>query len=803
MADAPSLRPSPEEGRPGGVVVEDESPTLIRNASDLLGAVLCVGAVVLTLLLTVYGHGTTTGVAADVRGFDRLVGQLLVVPVVVLSRLVVVAVPIAALTELVLRRRPRQLVLAIVGAAAAGAACWTMAQAIAALGSPALVRGISVAAGNRLVPSVPVALAVLAGLLTGAGPRERQRTVGWSWAAVWTVVAVSLVTGQASLMGTVLALLVGRGVGLAMRYGFGLRPDRAFGADLVDALRRAGYSPSRLIRLRVPEERAYRLETTDGRGLRLSVLDPDRQVTDALARLWQAVLLRGLEARPFATLRAAAEHRALLSFLVRAGGARAPAVHAIIAVKDSVVLVEDDTDAAVPLDATDPARLDDGVLDEIWAQLIRAHAQAVAHRAVSGRTVLVDVSGARPVVWLTGWDAGIVAAPEILRQVDVVQLLAALALRVGVSRAVASARRAMPGADLGALGPFFQPVALPAGTRAELRQRREVQQELRALLSVPTPSQPVERPQLVRMTGRQVLSTVLAAAAVVVVLTTINVDQIAAAVTSSDWRLGVVALILGLLTFVGVATTYVALSPVPLPFGLALQVQVAASFVALAAPAGLGPPALNARMLTRRGVETPLAVATVALVQVSQFVVTALVVVVLALLAGATSVTSFGAGPETLVIVLVVVGVAGVVMLVPAVRRRLLAAVVPMVRQTWPRIAALSAHPGRLGLAVAGNLVTALGWILAFVASLAAFGQHIALMQAAAVYFGGNAAGSVVPTPGGMGSIEVALIAGLSASGINAGVAASATVLFRVVTFWLQLPLGWAALRRLLRRRVI
>ena len=50
-----------------------------------------------------------------------------------------------------------------------------------------------------------------------------------------------------------------------------------------------------------------------------------------------------------------------------------------------------------------------------------------------------------------------------------------------------------------------------------------------------------------------------------------------------------------------------------LPVWRATLVQSAATFVALAAPAGIGPAALNLRMLTRRGVSATLAGATVAL----------------------------------------------------------------------------------------------------------------------------------------------------------------------------------------------
>ena len=68
------------------------------------------------------------------------------------------------------------------------------------------------------------------------------------------------------------------------------------------------------------------------------------------------------------------------------------------------------------------------------------------------------------------------------------------------------------------------------------------------------------------------------------------------------------------------------------------------------------------------------------------------------------------------------------------------------------------------------------------------------------VYLTGAALGSVVPTPGGLGAVEAALAAGLTATGMAAATAVSAVLLFRLLTFWLPVPVGWAAFNYLQRR---
>lgn len=204
-------------------------------------------------------------------------------------------------------------------------------------------------------------------------------------------------------------------------------------------------------------------------------------------------------------------------------------------------------------------------------------------------------------------------------------------------------------------------------------------------------------------------------------------------------------------------------------------------------------------MLTKRGVSAPMAVATVALVQVSQFVITILLLVVLSMTTRSGGLISL---PSTTVL-LAITGVALAViatLLVPAVRRWVLAKIRPTVQQVWPRLSEMLSQPGRLALGFGGNIVMTLGYVLAFDAALAAFGQELALVDVAVIYLVGNAAGAAVPTPGGLGTIEIALTAGLTAAGIPPAIATSATILFRVATYWARIPIGWAAMRFLQRK---
>jgi uncharacterized membrane protein YbhN (UPF0104 family) len=72
-------------------------------------------------------------------------------------------------------------------------------------------------------------------------------------------------------------------------------------------------------------------------------------------------------------------------------------------------------------------------------------------------------------------------------------------------------------------------------------------------------------------------------------------------------------------------------------------------------------------------------------------------------------------------------------------------------------------------------------YALALAASLQALGVHAPFIEVIGVYLGGSAIGSVSHAPGGLGAIEAALVAGLTALGVAAG---SAVLAFRRLSRW-------------------
>lgn len=803
--------------------IVDTPENRVHHPSDLLGVVLSVLGVVLVLALSTYAHNTASGVAEDVESVSTLLQDLLVVPTALLESIVTFFVPTAVLIELAVRRLGRQMLEAVAAAVASVLVSSTVLWLVEHFGSDQLVAGLAVRLGGVWTVTIPGYIALIAGLLTATGPRTRRRTVSWSWNLIWVAIGIMVITGSVSITGIGIALLIGRAGGLATRYISGVRSERAYGQSLVAGIRRAGFDPALLIRIpddvpsddvplpadepgtpaargmaRYSDHRVYEMTTVDGARYDVLVYDGDRQVIGFLSRLWRSIRLRGLEGRSTVSLRAAAERSALLSYTATAAGVCSPQLHAVSEADSSMILVQDRIADAVPLADLDPDAIDDDALRAIWAQLGVAHEAGLAHRALTSDVVLLgrDDSGA-PQVWLIGWEQGDVASSELAQRMDRTQMVALLALRVGPTRALQSAVDVLDEGDIAAIGPLLQTVALPQRTREELRTHKQVLAELRSALVATLPQADVEPVALNRFGARTLITILLTVAAVIVLLTTINLQTILDALRETDWRLSVLAFAFGMSTLFGAALTLVAFAPHKIPLWRATVTQSAATFVALAAPAGIGPAALNLRLLTRRGVSGALATATVALVQVSQFVVTLLMLLVLSVASGTNQLERFTISPTVVLAIGILVGVIAALMLVPKVRQWVGTKTLPTLQQTWPRLIEVVGQPRRLLLGIGGNALTTLGYVLAFEVCLRAFGQDLSLVQVAIVFLVGNTAGSVAPTPGGVGTTELALGGALAVVGVNPGVATSVAVLFRVLTYWLRIPVGWAAMRYL------
>ena len=231
-----------------------------------------------------------------------------------------------------------------------------------------------------------------------------------------------------------------------------------------------------------------------------------------------------------------------------------------------------------------------------------------------------------------------------------------------------------------------------------------------------------------------------------------------------------------------------------LSFPRTVLAQLAASFAAFVTPPAVGGLAVNIRYLRKANLSAAAATTSVAVCQVVNSLSYFVLLIVFAAATGASAQHNVPIPSWAFIVIGGLVVVLLLALTVPVLRRWLLAKLLPPLREALPRLLDLVTSPVKLAEALLGCAAAQRGLHLGAVVR----GARIRLparrfVSVAVVYLAGAAIGSAAPTPGGLGAVEVALSTGLAAIGMPSAAAISAVLLYRIATFWLPVPVGWAA----------
>lgn len=534
--------------------------------------------------------------------------------------------------------------------------------------------------------------------------------------------------------------------------------------------------------------RNYLAEDSQGKKYHLLVLDEDRRILNILESLWQRIALKIPFRRNPQSLENAAEHMCLMMLQTERLGIIPPQFKALGSSLLSIAIaveIEDET----RLSLLDASTISDTQLDGLWQDLLTAHRQGLSHGNIHTATISLSANGR---LQLRDWYSGRIAAPEYSRLLDMAQLASMWAALLGTERTLASIKRSLSEAQILSLAPFLQYSALPEQTRAQFSKKDL--EDLRSALTEQIPSaSPMPAITLRRFSVKTVVMVIIAVIAIYVLLGSINFPEVSAAVRSANPIWMIFAFILGLLTYIGSGIILNAYTQEKLQLRDSILVQVGASVVTLVAPAGVGPAALNLRFLQKKGIQTAPALATVTMVQISQFLTTVLLLLILSLSLGELGTLSLPSAS-------IVTGIGifllllGLLLIIPQLRNWVLAKIRPVFSQIWPRLVWLGTHPQRLLIGFCGAIILTAGFVACFGFSLYSFGYQLPLATLTVTYLVSNSVGSAVPSPGGIGPVEAALTGGLVLAGIPSSIAFSTAVLYRLLTFWGRVPLGWLGL---------
>jgi undecaprenyl-diphosphatase len=274
------------------------------------------------------------------------------------------------------------------------------------------------------------------------------------------------------------------------------------------------------------------------------------------------------------------------------------------------------------------------------------------------------------------------------------------------------------------------------------------------------------------------------------------------AIQSAHWVWLPVVIAMSALTYLGGAASLLGGVPGRVPFWPTVLAQGASSFVNRVSPANVGGMALNARYLQKSGVETSAGAAAVGVNSVAGAVVHLVLLVVFFAWSGHGLAHAFKlpSSSKLLLILAIVLAIVGIVLATRPGRRLAAGKLVPGLKSAAVSLRRVAQNPVKMLMLFGGSAVITLAYVGALAASVQAFGGGPGVILIAAVYMGAAAIAAAAPSPGGLGAIEAALVAGLTGVGMQAGPAVSAVLLYRLATYWLPVAPGWLAWRALLRR---
>ncbi len=781
-------------------------PARYRHPGDVIRLILAGLVLAGTLAVSVAAHATYAGapaVAVTAVAPATVPGRVLAGLVQVLFA----AAAVAAIAVTLRYRRFRLLVSLVAGAILASAVLIGIVQ----VAGGARPRVLAAGAGQWwwLTGASLAGPAVLAAAVAGTVAAAPWLSRPWrraAWTALLLAAVVRLVTGTASPVEVVVAFAAGVTVGAGVLVLFGV-PDRRIGPDgIAAALASAGLPVARVEPAAVEAKgsRPFFAAGVDGHPLFIKVLGSDQRDADLLYRAYRFIRLRDIgDTRPAASLIQAVEHQALAAVMAERAGVAVPAVRQVIKTADGTALLVMDRVNGSSLDRIPEQRMSDTMLRELWKQVDRLHRARIAHRSLRAANIVVDRAG-RP--WIVDFSFSELGATRRQMALDVAELLASLATLIGAGRAVGSAASVIGPDGIAAAVPLLQPLALSAGTRRAMARHHGLLPQTRVAAAAAGGREDQELARIQRVRPRTLLAIAAAAGAFYFLLPQLaQVGSSWRAVLSADWAWLPLVIALSALTYLASAVALMGAVPERIRFWPTVLAQAASSFVNRVSPANVGGMALNARYLQKSGVETSAGVAAVGVNSVAGAIVHLVLLVVSFTWAGRGLGKAFKlpSASKLLLILAVVAAIAGIVLATRPGRRFAAGKLIPGLKSAAASLRRAAQNPGKMFMLFGGSALITLAYIGALAASVEAFGGGPGIILIGAVYLGAAAIAAAAPSPGGLGAIEAALVAGLTGVGMQAGPAVSAVLLYRLATYWLPVVPGWLSWRVLQHREYV
>ncbi|MGE2813880.1 lysylphosphatidylglycerol synthase transmembrane domain-containing protein [Mycobacterium heidelbergense] len=649
-------------------------------------------------------------------------------------------------------------------------------------------------------------IALLAAVLTVSGPWLPARWRRWWWALLLAFVPIHLFISAIVPARSLLGLAVGWFVGALVVLVVGTP---ALEVPLDGAARSLAKRGCVVTRLRViqpagqgPLVLSATCQDSDSASdaAIVELYGPHQRSGGALRQLWWKLRLRGSETAPFQTsMRRIVEHRALMAIAIGEVGVANTATIAVAVLDRGWIMYAHRPVQGLPLVECATAT----PVAAVWESLKTLQEQQISHGNLRGDEITVRDG----TVFFGGFGNAEYGATEAQLQSDVAQLLVTTSALYDPKSAVAAAIDVFGKAAVLTASRRLTKAAVPKRVRQSIADAGAVISAAKAEVQRQTGADQIQAATITRFSRSQFIQLVLLGALVYVAYPFIStVPTFFHEVRNANWWWAVLGLTVSALTYVGAAAALWASADESVSFWKLSIAQVANTFAATTTPAGVGGLALSTRYLQKGGgLPAVRATTAVALQQSVQVIMHVVLLVLFSTVAGASMDLKHFVPDATVLYLIagVALGLLGTFLFVPRLRRWLATDLRPKLKEVVGDLVEVARQPKRLGLIVLGCAGTTLGAALALWASVEAFGGGATFVTCTVVTMVGGTLASAAPTPGGVGAVEAALIGGLAAFGVPAAVGVPSVLLYRVLTCWLPVFVGWPVMRWLTANEMV
>ena len=782
------------------IPMTNSSRRAARRPRDLVTLLATLAVTALVTALGTFAAQTTAGLDADLTTATRVLPSFVLFVLNTIGATSIIFVPVLVGISLLTRNRTRQLVDALLAAGLSVLTLVAISILVVQSNSPRLILALTGGIQTEGVTPLDPLIAGLISFLVIARVFDRGKLGLIATISVIALSFASLVAGQTTIVTQLVNILLGWAIGLAVRYSFGTPINRASVEKLVEALNSGGLIVDQIeLSLETSEGRIFRAVLKTGAQINVWVFDWELQGSGVLGSWWRGLTVKTSGDFRGMSIRRRVERTALLTYAIAATGVRVPEVELVREIEpDSIfIALENLSGSSFAEINSRKIQITASQIEKFLTDVKTMHDADIAHRSLAAENIYVTQSGD---IAITGVHSGTVAATELQQRVDLAEALVTAARSSSVSVTVEIAKKLFTTKELVRNIPAIQSIAMSRKTRQYLKNNKELLKDLRKSLGALAPSADIQPISFQRINWRNILLASVSVIALYVLVPQFSQIDIADLVQTAQWNWAGIALAGSVFTYFASTSLLLAFITTKINWFKTLQAQLAASFATLVTPPTLGSVAVNIRFLNKSGVPGPAAATAVGVSQVVIFFIHIILLVIFGVIAGTQTDFSFRPPRFTLVIVVIVFAIVIIMFSIAAFRNWLINKARPLIDQIGPTLAIIVQQPQRLLSSIASSLVLNFSYIISFYAALIAFGSDISIATAAFVYLAGATIGQAAPTPGGIGAVEAALVAGLTAAGVPSGTALSGVLLYRVVTFWLPVLPGWYAFVNLQRK---